>query len=108
MNDALTSAVASLARREHGAKELALKLTQKGYEAADIDGAIVECQRLGLQSDQRFVESFVRVRVQQGYGPESMRYELQQKQVDHDLFALVLTLEPVDWVAQAKQVLQKK
>lgn len=108
MNDAYSAAVVLLTRREHGAKELALKLTQKGYAAADIDAAIAECQRLGLQSDQRFVESFVRVRSQQGYGPERMRYELQQKQVDPALFALVLTQEPVDWAARAKQVLQKK
>ncbi|MCR9191517.1 MAG: recombination regulator RecX [Gammaproteobacteria bacterium] len=108
MSDAWVAAVALLARREHGAKELSMKLTQKGHDADEIAVAIAECQRLALQSDERFTESILHVRMRQGYGPDRIRAELQQKQVDGEWLKALLQAEPVDWVVQAKQVLQKK
>lgn len=69
MNKALDCAVRLLARREHGARELAEKLAQKGYNSSDIDEAIARCQSLGLQSDVRFAESRCRLRIRQGCGP---------------------------------------
>ncbi|PJD92672.1 MAG: recombination regulator RecX [Legionella sp.] len=108
MTKVFVAAVALLARREHGYEELAQKLTKKGFASADILVALTECQRLELQSDRRFVEILLRARIRQGYGPERVRNELRQKQVDRALLEQVLADDPVDWTAHALQVLQKK
>lgn len=108
MTEVFNAAVAYLARREHGAEELADKLLKKGYASADVHSAIVKCQSLDLQSDQRFVAMLVRVRVQQGYGPERIRRDIQQKKVDRIYYEQALLEEPVDWKGRAQQVLRKK
>ncbi len=108
MTKVFTAAVALLARREYGFDELAHKLAQKGYTSVDILTALAECQRLGLQSDRRFVEMLLHARIRQGYGPERVRNELRQKQVDRALLEDVLAADPVDWTAHALQVLHKK
>lgn len=108
MSDVVAAAMSLLARREHGAQELAEKLAKKGYALADIQSAIAHCQNLGLQSDQRFVEMVVRVRVRQGYGPERIRYEIQQKKIDRALCEQVFLAEQIEWVLHAQRVLQKK
>ena len=104
----LEAAIVLLTRREHGAAELADKLMKKGYAAAEIQSAIAACQNLGLQSDQRFVDMLLRVRIRQGYGPERIRREIQLKKVDRELYEQALQAESVDWVDCAKQVLRKK
>lgn len=108
MTEVFTAAVALLARREHGAAELAEKLAKKGHESADIQSAIAKCQSLALQSDLRFVEMLFRVRIQQGYGPERIRREIQQKKVERELYEQVLLAEHIDWVTHAQRVLHKK
>ena len=44
-----------------------------------------EIMHLHLQSDTRFVESYVNHRVNAGIGPMKIRYELQQKGIDDAL-----------------------
>ena len=97
-----------LVRREHGAHELAGKLQQKGFMAAEIEEAITECQRLGLQSDGRFVENLCRARIRQGYGPIRICQELQTKQVDRSLIEHQLRQEHDNWLGYAIDVWTKK
>ena len=97
-----------LARREHGAHELANKLATKGYLAKEIEEAISLCQQLGLQSDGRFVESMCRVRIRQGYGPIRIRQALQNLRLDSDLIDAALALEQDNWLDYAMDVWQKK
>lgn len=108
MTEVFNAAVAYLARREHGAEELADKLLKKGYSSADVHSAIARCQSLDLQSDRRFAAMLVRTRVQQGYGPERIRRDIQQKKVDRICYEQALLDEPVDWLGRAQQVLRKK
>ena len=61
-----------------------------------------------LQSDQRFVESFINGRKQQGKGPLRIRQELQQKQVDAELVADYLQVQEGEWYALAASVYRKK
>ena len=81
MTKAFDYAMRLLTRREYGAQELAAKLAQKGYRAAEIVEVTAECQRLGLQSDTRFVESFCQARIRQGFGPLKISQELQAKHI---------------------------
>jgi regulatory protein len=108
MSSAIDCAMRLLARREHGAHELAGKLAQRGYQAAEIAELIKECQRLGLQSDLRFVESFCRYRIRQGYGPLKIRQELQARQIERDLIETVLKEEQDNWLSYALAVWHKK
>jgi regulatory protein len=97
-----------LARREHGASELANKLHQKGFSVADAEAALLECQRLGLQSDARFVESLCNQRVRQGYGPVKIRQGLMHLKIDRTLIDEVLQKEHDHWLDYAVGVWQKK
>lgn len=107
-NSALACAIGLLARREHGAIELAKKLAQKGYESAEIEQAIAACQAQEYQSDARFAESICRVRIHQGYGPLRIRQELNAKHIARGLIDAVLQAESSNWIEYAKLVWQKK
>ena len=74
-----------LARREYSVYELADKLRTRGYDDDSVAEVVEELQRERLLSDERFVEAFVRQRLQAGSGPVKIRYELQQKGVRDEL-----------------------
>lgn len=97
-----------LSRREHGARELAEKLARKGYGQLEIDEVLAECQRLGLQDDERFTESVCRARVRQGYGPLKIIHELQAKQIARELIDKILEQEKDNWLNHALAVWEKK
>ncbi len=71
-----------LARREHSRAELRQKLTGRGYEAAVVDTVLERLQAQHLQSDQRYVESYVTARSGRGYGPQRIRAELRERGID--------------------------
>ena len=108
MTKAFVSAVRLLARREHGAHELAQKLLQKKHPENEVQAAVNECQRLDLQSDVRFVGSLCRTRIRQGHGPVRIRQDLQQVRVDPELIHQVLDDERDNWVSYAREVWMKK
>ena len=62
VSQARYSAMNLLARREHSYVELERKLKQRGFADSVIEQALQRLQEQGLQSDQRFVESFIRAR----------------------------------------------
>ena len=105
---AYACALRLLARREHGAHELASKLAQKGYTASVVQDVLAECQRLDLQNDARFVEMICRTRIRQGYGPIRIRLELQNLKIDSYLIASALQKEQDHWIDHALAVLKKK
>lgn len=102
------AAMRLLFRREHSAYELAEKLSQRGFEADDIAEEIAHCQQHNLQSDSRFAESMLRVRVQQGYGPLKIVQELKAKQVSSEIIEQVLSQEDANWPTHASAVWIKK
>lgn len=102
------AAMRLLARREYGAWELAERLFQKGYPQEAVDIVIKRLQDKGLQSDERFVEIFVRSRKSRGQGPVRLRVELQQLSVDQTLIERYLESDEQAWVALAQQVCRKR
>lgn len=108
MTKAFDCAMRLLVRREHGMRELINKLSGKGYDRADCEDAVSECQRLGYQSDERFAELFCSARIRQGYGPLRISQELQSKQIDRDLIDTVLGQQQGQWEARAFAAWQKK
>ncbi|CAM3021270.1 Regulatory protein RecX [Legionella steigerwaltii] len=108
MTKAFDSAVRLLSRREHSALELYDKLKQKGYSAIEVNNALDECRRLDLQNDQRFVETYSRSRIRQGYGPLKISQELSSKGIDKELIQQFLQQEKDNWLAYALDVWHKK
>ena len=108
MTKAFVGAVRLLARREHGAHELAQKLAKKNHPELEIQEAIAECQRLELQSDVRFVENLCRARIRQGYGPAKIRHDLQTVRIERDLIEHALREEHDSWVVYARDAWMKK
>lgn len=108
MTKAMDSAVRLLSRREHSAVELCDKLKQKGHSPIEIKKALEECQRLDLQNDHRFVETFSRSRIRQGYGPLKISQELSSKGIDKELIHQFLQQEEDNWLAYALDVWHKK
>lgn len=108
MTKAFDCALRLLSRREHGASELADKLALRGYSSEEVNEIIAECQRLGLQSDARYVESLCHTRIRQGCGPLKISQELQAKQVDRELIETVLQQEQDNWLTYALAVWHKK
>jgi regulatory protein len=101
-------AVRMLARREHSALELRQKLGQRGIDEAEIDSTIGRLQLEGLQSDERFAESYVHSRSGRGYGPLRISAELRERGVDDSIAEHCLDRDEDLWHALIQQVHQRK
>lgn len=101
-------AMGLLARREHSAYELKQKLKTREFDTEAIDAAVAGLQQDNLQSDERFAESFVNQRVNAGFGPVKISYQLRQKGVDELLIEQYLA-RPVElWDEKMRQQRHKK
>lgn len=107
MNKVMHAALNLLARREYSQKELKQRLMTK-FPQTDVEEVIAQCLRQRLLSDERFVESRIRHRVQQGYGPNWIEQELYQCGIDRELIENFLPQDEDYWVEQALRIIQKK
>lgn len=105
--DVLHKAIDLLSRREYAQGELRAKLMKLGSEA-QVEAVLQRLQDEGYQSDQRFIESFIRMRLGQGHGLIRIRFDLSRKGIESDLLAEVLDGLEVDWYEQARELYQRK
>lgn len=101
------AAINLLARREHSQHELREKLARR-FSLDLIAEQISLLVEENLQSDSRFVESFVRSRLAKFQGPSRIRNELKLKGVDEHLFEQLLVEQPVDWLALLDELSHRK
>jgi regulatory protein len=87
-------AIGLLARRDHSRAELAHKLAPHGTED-EIDVVIARMIELGLLSDERFAQTWVRSKAGR-FGLTRLRYDLAQRGVDRDTIDAALESEAVD------------
>lgn len=75
-----------LSRREHTKVELKTKLRRKFAGASDdlIDKVVDDLESLGLQSNERFEEVFIRSSYYRKYGPRKIRFDLGTKGIKID------------------------
>jgi regulatory protein len=106
--DPYAHAVRLLARREHSRAELRSKLVHKGHEPDAVDAALDRLAQERYQSDSRFVETFVRHRVQQGYGPVRIAGELRERGIEDRDAQAGLEQAEADWPELARDVLHKR
>jgi regulatory protein len=78
-------ALGFLARREHSAGELRVKLLERGYESTAVEAVLSSLEGQKLLSDARFVQEFVAARVRRGSGPMKIREELRGRGVTGEL-----------------------
>jgi len=100
-----------LARREQSFHELLQKLTQKYPELDTSDIILPALERLrdeNLQSDERFVEAYVRYRRTRGVGPLKIEMELRQKGVNDNLVSAAVHAQEIDWAEHCREALEKK
>ncbi len=78
-------AVGLLARREHSRAELHHKLTSRRFSVEDVEALLDRLAAQGLQSDERFVVAYVRMRCGRGYGPQRISAELRERGISAEL-----------------------
>ena len=106
--DAYVAAVRLLARREHSRRELRRKLLHRGHSGQAVDATLDRVAADGYQSDARFAESFVRVRVARGQGVVKIRAGLRERGIDDGLAASLLDLGDARWRGLAAAALRKR
>ena len=99
--DLREAALRLLARREHAFAELERKLKRKGWPSNEVSEAVQALADAGLQSDERFAESYTRSRAEKAYGPMRIRAELSERGIDRALIERALAEVQIDWLAQA-------
>lgn len=92
-----------LARREHSRQELSLKLRDRFPEAEPelVDEVLTKLAQENLQSDQRFAEAYLRMRMQRGFGWLHIRADLQSRGVGEDIIT-TLARPDEEWLALAE------
>ena len=101
-------AVGLLARREHSCHELKCKLEAKDFPAEIVGTVIARLAKEGLQSDERYTESYVRSRAVRGRGQARIRQELKRRGVDDHLINAYLSDQSYDWLQLAVDARQKR
>ena len=102
------AAMRLLVRREHSRVELARKLRKDARDPDVIESVLDALCENGLQSDERYVQSFIRRRAAQGYGPERIGMELRQGKLDSALYAPLLRSAEFDWYQRMQAAWHKK
>lgn len=90
-----------LARREHSKLELQRKLVAKGFADTEIAEVVEKLSCQGLQSDARFVESYINMRWRRGFGPIRIKAELCERGIDQELVERFLQDYKSLWVELA-------
>lgn len=102
------AAMALLTQREQSQKELFTKLKRKFNDCALVEQVIEELAESNLQSDERFVESFLRARKSAGKGPVLIKHELKEKGISEYLIAAYVYDNDDEWRELAEEVYLKK
>lgn len=69
---------------------------------------IAKLRSEGLQSDERFTESFIHGRTNRGYGPLRISQELKQRGVCDNLITHYLYAGEFDWRQRAGEIREKR
>ena len=97
-----------LMRREHSLQELQQKVGGKGFLRQDIALVLEELTERGLQSNERFAESYARSRIHKGFGPLRIQAELQQRGAGDCYFEMAVEDIAGSWQELLEQVYSKK
>ncbi|EKE84298.1 regulatory protein RecX [Idiomarina xiamenensis] len=97
-----------LTRREHSQLELRRKLQQKGWPVELINEALQWAAEQGWQSEQRFLQSFVRARLANGDGPLKIIAAGQQKGLSAASINETFAELSIDWLQRCQARRQQR
>ena len=101
-----------LGRREYSVFELENRIQQKWPDVEGVDSMAEELlaalQEENLLSDERFVESFVRSRVNRYQGPLKIKAALRGKGVSDSLISMELEARSGEWTDLAAEWLERQ
>jgi len=101
-------ALGLLVRREHSRKELTWKLTSRGLDREQVVEAVDRLAEAGWQDDERFAETLVRSRANNGYGPMHIRAELGTHGLNGEAIAAAMAAFDGDWLENARDLLRRR
>ncbi|MFK3651434.1 recombination regulator RecX [Lysobacter enzymogenes] len=101
-------ALGLLVRREHSRKELTRKLTSRGLDREQVVEAVDRLAEAGWQDDERFAETLVRSRANNGYGPMHIRAELGTHGLNGEAIAAAMAAFDGDWLENARDLLRRR
>ena len=84
------------------------KLIRRGFDEHMVSHAMTKLIENDLQSDDRYLEDFVRSRLLKGHGPVKIVQELAQRGIDESKASAHLEDLQIDWLEQAKSTYLKK
>ena len=102
------TAVRLLGRREHSRFELERKLGSRGHAQELVERVVGDLADAGLQSDERFAESFVHSALGRGHGPARIRARLRERGVEDDIASANLDLGDDEWRELATRAVRKR
>ncbi|MDH5432341.1 MAG: recombination regulator RecX [Gammaproteobacteria bacterium] len=108
VNRAIAYGSRLLAAREYSAKNMAEKMRSKKYQPDEIEAAIDMLKENNWLSDQRFCESFLRSKVNQGLGKQRIVYELTSKGISQSMIQNSMNELEVDWLEMCLQTASRK
>lgn len=88
--------------------ELVKKLKAKEFLSSEINEVLDCLVSEGLQSDKRYVESYVHSRGRRGFGPLRIKLELQARGVTSDLVDMHVDFNDQTWFEVAHREYEKK
>lgn len=97
-----------LSRREHAYTEVLRKLAQKGFVENQCIPILNEFKSSDVQSDARFAQMKVRAGAAKGQGPERIKQDCQQWNLDTNHINNAMHESDVDWFELAKRVRIKR
>jgi regulatory protein len=102
------AALALLAGRDFGRRELADRLTRRGYPAALVETVLAELVADHSLSEDRFVEQFVSQHAARGQGPMRIRMDLRERGVDPAAVDQALAATEANWIESARQARRRR
>ncbi len=112
--DLRMAAMDLLARREHGAREMARKLQKRfrsrGCTAEQVSEVVDHLVCDGLLSDERYAISVCRHWINRGYGYNRVKEALRRSGIDESIDTILMKSfeKPIDWFENAMRVYRKK
>ena len=97
-----------LARREHSRHELQQKLAQRFSDRDLIDSELARLSDERLQSDERFVSTYIDSRARRYFGPAHIRRELRKRGIENAVIDIAFAEAGIDWSAVCDALTIKK
>jgi len=102
------AALKLLNRRDYGARELAARLTARGFEAAAAEAAVAQLVQEKLLDDARFAEHFVAYHASRGQGPVRIAHRLREAGLSAELIAVAVDAPAAEWRRRCAAVRRKR